>query len=201
MKRDNYAIQVEFAKERFRSYDPDALCAKLGLPREEGCLCVTMLNQRYRIRLADGDFSRLRGEQWVDANSFAEVLTLLDLICDSREDRHPANRWKNLTAFGHMFHRQLLEERDPNADFFEANPEGFRRACEKLGGVPFPQGDIAYRLPFFEDLPMVLQLWFGDEEFPAQLNLLLDENAGQYLRYETMHYARGLLLKRIREEM
>ena len=201
MKRDNYAIQVEYAKERFRSYDPDALCSKLGRPREEGCLCVTMLNQRYRIRLADGDLSRLRGEQWVDANSFAEVLTLLDLICDSREDRHPTGNWKNMRDFGHGFHQSFLEQRDPWAERFQEQPEMFAKACEALGGEKYPLGDVAYSIPVFDDLRVLIQLWFGDEEFPAQLRYLWDENALQYLKYETMFYAVGVIQKRIAEGM
>ena len=67
--------------------------------------------------------------------------------------------------------------------------------------MPFPQGDAAYEIPFFDGLSVVVQLWQGDEEFPSQLNFLLDANADQYLRYETMHYARGLLLRLIREQL
>lgn len=198
---DNYAIAAKAARERFCTYDPAALCRKLGRIPEEGHLRVSLLGQCYRIRLSDGAISRQVAGQWREANSFAEVMVLLDLVCDSREDRHPAHRWKSLSAFGQLFHRQLLEGVDPNARDFAAKPEAFRRACQALGGVPFPQGDIAYRLPFFEELSIVLQLWLGDEEFPDRLSLLLDENANAYLRYETMHYARGLLLRLLREEM
>ena len=60
---------------------------------------------------------------------------------------------------------------------------------------------MAYRFRVFEDLTLVVQLWLGDEEFPPNLRFLWDENALMYLRYETMHYAKGLLLKRIREAM
>ena len=47
----------------------------------------------------------------------------------------------------------------------------------------------------------MVQLWFGDEEFPASLRYLWDENALMYLKYETMYFARALLLRRIREKM
>ena len=101
-----------------------------------------------------------------------------------------------------MFHTGLAEnQRDPWAERFEENPEGFRRACENLGGHPFPQGDIAYVLPLFDGLPVLVQLWFGDEEFPANLRFLWDENTPDYIRYETMWYAKGMLLKRLEEEM
>ena len=125
---------------------------------------------------------------------------MLDLVCDSREDRFLSHRWKNMTSFGLMFHQNLLERaKDPWAARFEANPESFRKACEALGGKPFPQGDIAYEIEVFDSLPIVVQLWFGDEEFPANLRFLWDENALMWIKYETMHYAKDLLLQRIEE--
>ena len=125
----------------------------------------------------------------------------MDLICDSREDRHPTGNWRNMRDFGHGFHQQLLEQRDPWAERFQEQPEMFAKACEALGGEKYPLGDVAYALPVFGDLRVLIQLWFGDEEFPTQLRYLWDENALQYLKYETMFYAVPLVLKRVQEQM
>ena len=201
-RTDNYAIQVQQAKNRFLTYDQQKLIRKMKLEADEAYLYIPMLSQRIRIRRTTGDMDRLTEAGWVSANSHGEVMTLLDLICDSREDRFVSGRWKAMTAFGHMFHTGLAETRhDPWADRFEADPEGFRLACKALGGQPFPQGDIAYAIELFDGLSVLVQLWFGDEEFPASLRLLWDENALQYLKYETMWFAKGLLLQRLQEQM
>ena len=128
-------------------------------------------------------------------------MTLLDFVCDSREDRFVSGRFKNMADFGRAFHQNLLEERDPNAELFQSRAEDFRTACEALGGKPLPTGDIAYSIEVFDGLPLLVQLWFGDEEFPASLRFLWDENALMYLKYETMYYARELLLERLKAEM
>ena len=199
---NNYLIQAQQAKEHFLSYNQNLLIAKLKLASDETYLYVLMLAETYRIHREIGNICRKTEAGWVDANSHGEVMTLLDLLCDSRSDRFLTGRWKAMTAFGLMFHQNLAEgQKDGWADRFEADPEGFRRACLSLGGTPFPQGDIAYVLEFFDGLPIVVQLWFGDEEFPASLRLLWDENSLMYLKYETMWFAKGLLLTRIREEM
>lgn len=62
-------------------------------------------------------------------------------------------------------------------------------------------GDAAYGIELFDGLSIVVQLWLGDEEFPPNLRFLWDENALDYIRYETMYFAKGMLLERIREEM
>ena len=201
-RTNNYLIQAQQAKQRFLTYDSQALIRKLTLKADEDFLYVPMLCQTYRIRRTTGDIDRFTGTAWVDANSYEEVMTLLDLVCDSREDRHLSGRWKNMSAFGLQFHQNLLEgTRDPWAEAFQADQEGFRRACIALGGKPLPNGDIAYAIELFDGLPVAIQLWLGDEEFPPSLRLKWDENAGMYIRYETMYFAKALLLDRIAEEM
>ena len=199
---NNYLIQAQQAKNFFTTYDQDKLIAKLKLRHDETYLYPVMFSETYRIHRKTGNIDRETETGWVDANSFGEVMVLLDLVCDSREDRFVTRKWKNITSFGLMFHRNLTEEQaDPWAEKFQANPEGFRKACESLKGIPFPQGDIAYTLEVFDGLCMTLQLWFGDEEFPAGLRFLWDENALMYLKYETMHFVKGMLLEKIQERM
>ena len=199
---DNYQIQVQQAKDLFLTYDQKKLIRKMNMDADETYLFISMLSQPYRIHRHTGDMEHLTDSGWKSANSHGEVMTLLDLICDSREDRSISGIWKAMSSFGLMFHQDLLEgKRDPWADRFEADPEGFRRACRALGGKPFPAGDIAYAIELFDGLEILVQLWFGDEEFPASLRFLWDENALQYIRYETMYFARGMLLERLREEM
>ena len=200
-RRDNYAITAARVRQLFAEYDQQALARKVGAKLDGEYFYVDFLSERYRIHRLTGDISRFRGDAWLEANSFGEVLTLMDLICDSREDRHPTGNWRNMRDFGHGFHQQLLEQRDPWAERYQEQPEMFAKACEALGGEKYPLGDVAYALPVFGDLRMLIQLWFGDEEFPAQLRYLWDENALQYLKYETMFYAVPLVLKRIQEQM
>ena len=199
---NNYSIQARQAKQRFTTYDQEAIIAKLNLQHDEAYLYATMLSETYRIHRTTGEISRKTDHDWIPTNDFGEVMTLLDLLCDSRKDRFLTGKWKSLTDFGLMFHRNLLEGKaDPWAELFETNPDGFRKACLSLGGNPFPKGDIAYAIELFDSLEILIQLWFGDEEFPAAIRFLWDENALMYLKYETMHYAKGLLLEKIKERM
>lgn len=197
-RQDNYAAQARQAQRRFLEYDQQALIRKLNLPHDDQALYPRLLGQTYRLDRATGDLRRQEGRGWVDANSFDEVMTLLDLICDSREDRCLSGRWKSMANFGMMFHQNLLElEKDPWAEKIQADPEGFRRACLTLGGRELALGDIGYAIELFDGLEIALQFWFADEDFPASLRFSWDENADRYLKYETMFYARGLLLTRL----
>lgn len=201
-RKDNYQIQAQQAKRHFLTYDQDKLIKKLKLKADGQFLYAVLFSQQYRICRATGDLERREAEAWVDANSFAEVMTLLDLLCDSREDRFVSRRWKNMGDFGLLFHQNLLEDKkDPWAWLIQERPDDFCRACEALGGEKLTSGDIAYSMEVFDGLPLMLQLWFGDEEFPPNLRILWDENALMYLRYETMYFAKGLLFAILKEKM
>ena len=201
-RTNNYLIQAQQAKQRFLTYDQEKLIAKLKLISDEHHLYVTLLSRLYRISRTTGNIEKASSGSWVSADSYEETMTLLDLVCDSQENRFLTGKWKNMTDFGLMFHRNLLENKaDPTAEKFQTDPDAFRNACEALGGKPFTQGDIAYAIKLFDGLSILVQLWFGDEEFPASLRYLWDENALMYIKYETMYFARSLLLQEIEELM
>jgi len=201
-KRDNYLLQLQQAKRLFLTYDQQELIRRCRLTHDDGYFYVTFLSAPYRICRHTGDLERQAGGQWRDANSFAEVMTLLDWLCDSKPDRYITGRYLNIVTQGHHFHRSLQElPNDPDADYFAQRPEAFRRACEALGGVPMPGGDVGYALELLDGVRVYVKLWLADEEFPAKLVYLWEENVLQYLRYETTWYAAGLLTRRIRENM
>ena len=71
--------------------------------------------------------------------------------------------------------------------------------------LPFAQylkkHDIAYRLDLFPFLPIRLQFWQADEEFPASFQLHWDMNTLDFVHYETTYYIAGHLYSRLRELM
>lgn len=201
-KRNNYRIQAMQAKKLFLTYDQQELIERCRLAFDETYLYTRLLSEDYRIHRRTGDMERLRGGTWMDGNSFHEVMTVLDWLCDSKAGRYITGRWVNPVSHGAYFHRNLQEDgRDPDAELFDKDPEGFCRACEALDGEKLPGGDVGYAIELVDGLRIFVQLWHGDEEFPPRLRCLWDENTAQYLRYETTWYAVSLLMQRLRERM
>lgn len=193
-RRDNYALQAQSAKDRFVTYDQTALIRKLSLDSDPDFLYTSLFSVPYRVNRQTGDMQRLSAGVWEAADSFSEVMTLLDLLCDSKADRSLAGRFKSMQSFGLMFHRNLLEDtKDPQAIWINDHPDSFSAGCLALGGKPFPGCDLGYEIEIFDRLPIAVQFWFGDDEFLPRLRYLWDENALQYIRYETMYYAVSLL--------
>lgn len=197
---NNYLIQAQQAKTRFLTYDQEKLIRKFHLLFDDQFLYMTMLYKPYRLSRTSGDLERLEGDVWQDANTFEELMTLLDLLCDSRDDRYLTNRWQNMQTFGLQFHQNLLEEaKDPFASRIDQEPDYLHRAAGALGAEAISGGDLGYAFELFDGLKIGLLFWHGDDEFLPRVRYLWDENAKQYIRYETMYYAVNLLRQRIKE--
>ncbi|HSB32990.1 MAG TPA: DUF3786 domain-containing protein, partial [Nitrospirota bacterium] len=66
-----------------------------------------------------------------------------------------------------------------------------RKACERLGGRPATVSgshDAAFEFRFFPRYPALLLFYDAvpDEDFPAQVKLLLDRNVDKYLDIESI---------------
>lgn len=191
-RQDNYAIMLEQARQLFLTYDQSAIIAKTPLTFDETHLYLPVLGRTVSIHRSTGQ------PAWPSGAPLAphDAMTVYDYLCDAKPDRHLSGQFRSLTGFGHQFHTGLVEQSQPTAleRFIDTHPDAFRSACEALRGSPYPKGDIGCVLPLFPDFPVLLQFWHADEDFPPQLRFFFDSNALSWLRYETMHYARNLIL-------
>ena len=199
-RKNNYEIQAGQARKLFCAHDLDAVARAHGLRTDGDFLYLRLLSEDYRVSRADGYIARRDSGAWLPADGFDETLTIFDLLCDAKPGRHVAGTWRTTLDFGGQVHRGLLENEKPDALelLYDKDPARLRAACETLGGEALPGADVSYALPFFEDLRIAVQFWHGDDEFAPRLRVLWDANADQYLRYETMYYAIGLLKSRLR---
>ena len=199
--KNNYTIQMQSAQAQFLKYDQQAIIRKFNLKNDEDYLHPTFLGRQYRLCRRTGNLESFHHDAWQDANTFGEVMTLLDILCDAKDLRYITGRWKAMANFGLMFHSKMIEEKkDPLAEAFDKAPEAFHRACLAMGGIPISGGDISYSVELMDGLCIAVQFWHGDEDFAPQFRFFWDDNALQYLRYETMHYALGFFQDRLREE-
>lgn len=72
----------------------------------------------------------------------------------------------------------------PIVDRFGHEPELLTRAAEFLGGRESRYGDVGITITAFPRVSITIALWKGDEEFPANGNVLFDANINDYLPTE-----------------
>lgn len=186
-------------------YDQEKMIQKFGLAHDDDFLYIYFFNRKYRIDRRSGQVSWSKDAfQTKEPADYNEAMTIYDVLCYSKDDCHLAHEWANVGNLGGVKGGSLKK----GGSFYQSAGEHFAgktaalgRACEKLGGKKLEKGDVAYELQLFPFLPMVLRFWDADEDFPASLQMLVDKNILDYMHFETLMFALGHLLRRLREEM
>lgn len=197
---DNYQLSRDRAQAYFLGFDQEDIIDCWHLRHDENWLYPVFFGNTYRVCRRTGTVFRCGDGCQAD---FSEVLSIFDLLCHQSESKFlsgvfaPVGSLKGVPRTGGVgtdFHRKAAAR-------FDREPEKFRLACEKAGGTAVPMGDIGYQFPVFADLTVILKFYRSDEDFPAMVTLLWDENTLQYVFYETVFYMAGFLLGAIEQNM
>ena len=95
----------------------------------------------------------------------------------------PFEQLKDARAFGPAFQKGNLA---PFAATFDGHAGELKQALLQMGGLPLSTGDVGYQIHVFPCIPMRVLFWDGDEEFPAQCNLLFDRSATDFIHVESI---------------
>ncbi|MCC8137695.1 MAG: DUF3786 domain-containing protein [Clostridiales bacterium] len=204
MASSNYDITRDKAELRFLTYDQEKMISKFHLRNDEHYLYIAFVGRDYRIDRSSGRIEwKTDGFSHVEHAGFNEVLAICDVLCDSKDNCCLSGQFVRVndlkgTVRSSGLGNDLYEK---YAKYFDERTSSLQKACEALGGEKQKIGDVSYLLHPFPFLPLMLQFWESDEEFPASLKFMWDENTLDFLRYETTYYVLGHVLERLKELM
>ena len=192
--KNNYAIQVDHARQLFLTFDQPAMAARLGLPLTDEHIPVRFLGEDYRVRRADGAVLAPDGAP----GSFGAAMTIYDALARSNAPRLSGDFVPTTALHGirgtHAVHEDLHA---PAAQRFAGRADALERALLAHGGRQWGKGDVSCIIDAFDFFPVCVRFWDADEEFPASLQFLWDANALDFLYYETLWYLMDELISRL----
>ena len=197
---DNYEISRNRAQSYFLRYDQTEIIKRWNLRYDENYIYVRFLNRSYRICRKTGSVVRIfDGRQ----ASYSEVLSIFDLLCHNAANQFLTGNYAPVNSL-----RGCPVSVGVDSDFhgktaalIDKNPEVFCAVCNALGGRSVRMGDMGFTFRVFEDIYVILKFYHSDEDFPASITFLWDENTLRFIYYETVFYIAGFLLGVIAEEM
>lgn len=86
---------------------------------------------------------------------------------------------------------------EPFKKVFGTNGEGFCRAADKLRATSIEAGNQGFEFKVLPYAPIQIILWEGDDEFPAEANILFDDTVGDYLSPEDAAWLASLTVYRL----
>lgn len=72
-----------------------------------------------------------------------------------------------------------------------------KRHMEKIKAEKLDMGDISYKVRFLNEVYVVFILWYGDEEFEAEGNILFDSNINSYFNAEDLAVIPDIILNNL----
>ncbi len=205
MALSNYEIMRNQMRGEFVKYDQEKMIRKFGLENDDAYLYIDFVRRRYRIHRKSGlvEWSGDGFASTVEAD-YNEAMTIYDVLCCSKDDCRLSGKFCPISMLPRTVHSSgpggsMFQKA---ADEFSGKTEELRRACEVLGELDGRmKGDVAAVLYPFAFLPVTLQYWEADEEFPANLKFMFDESIQDYMHYETIFFMMGHIVSRIKEIM
>lgn len=184
---DNYKAVRENWQRIFARMDHAELKKRFGLREDENCLYISYFQEEYGLDKRTGEMIFLPDRE--QEISFNTAMVIYNLFYYSRPGASvqgtfvPFRQVKRAAPFEAAYQRTILE---PLARTLDGHGEELRQACEALKGQPIPQGDVGYVIHAFPWMPLTIVFWDGDEEFPAQANILFDADITEFLHEETV---------------
>jgi hypothetical protein len=184
---DGYDLEPAYrlAREQLAKVeDTEQLCLKSDarylITGSQQEIAIEYLNRLYRIAMPNIEVLPSDSQEEVPIKD--KVLILHYLL--SAKGTPIANKligFKELPggdSYSRTFSKRAIE---PLVEHFGEQPHGLVDIAGKLGGHTVVYGDVAVTVNAFSRVPITIVLWQGDEEFPAQGDILFDAAISDYL--------------------
>lgn len=206
MKQNNYQHMRDQMRPFFLAFDQEEMIRKFALIHDERFLYLRFCGKCYRISRTTGivEWSE-DGFVTCTEGDYNESMSIYDILCYSKPacrlsgEFTPSSSLKGIVYTG--MNAGSSKGSNKIAEYFNTHMEELEQACAALGGVPEGRGDLAYRIPLFDFLPVRFSFWRSDEDFPPEIQVLWDTNVLSFMHFETLFFAAGHLLRRLEEQM
>lgn len=181
-KTDAFKEMLLVARERLLKKSPEEIAKKAGVvfDAEKSVFYIESLDKKLELAYPTYEFSEKIGE-WHQL-VLLHYLDLADGVLPLGEYISFSNMKDGLvrgTKFDHS------STNDLEKILKGIDEEHVKEKCLQLHGrIVDSRADLAVEFSFFPNCPVLLNIWFADEEFPATGKLLIEKNADHYLTIE-----------------
>lgn len=182
---NNYERQCEQWRLRFLDMDQAELCRRLPeVTMEAERLTLWHFGRQFAVDRTTGEIRVLSDSRPVDVTPRLNIYTLFGYAAPGA---HLTGEWvpfrelRDGAPFAPAFQNGVLT---PLAATFSGQEPRLAAAAEALRGRR--TAPAAFLLPAFRCIPIKMLFWDGDEDFPAQANLLFDRSATDFIHVESI---------------
>ena len=179
---NSYEEICEQWREEFQSINQETLLKKLPELKEEGdWLVLRHFHRKFGVNRDSGEIKPLEDSGHVTCYEKMNLYALFRAPSEGarfQDEWTPFEKLRGTAPFYRSFQANIVQ---PFARMFQNRMETLTRACLELGGKKLTWSDAGFELKAFDCIPIRFLFWEGDDEFPAQGNLLFDVSAADFI--------------------
>ena len=195
---DDYKNARKLAIEKLATVSFDTISQRTGFESAEADrFRIAFLDRVYHIRFPEFEFEDEAESR--EAVPIQEQILILHYMLSPASAPLTENWISYREIPGASFYYSAFVKRaiDPLKKVFGQNIDGLLRAGETLGGKTIDTGDAGYEFRLFPNIPVRIILWAADDEFPAEANIVFNENIRGSLSPEDIAWLAGMLVYRL----
>jgi hypothetical protein len=202
----NFQLAYRLAREELAGMDIKQQCSRSGAHYvHPDRVTIEYLNQPYVISIPGMEISLSDSQKHGEGEATRDDIDLKDriLILHYLITAKGTPNTGKLIGFkqvpGGLFEYASLsrEVLAPLLRQFDKEPERLVEATANLGGSEVGYGDAAVSIKAFPNVPVVIVLWHGDDEFPPNASILFDSTVSDYLSTEDMSVLCGRITEKL----
>ena len=195
---DDYINACKLAVEKLSRQPFETILKRSGFKAADAdALRVPFLDRIYRLTYPQFEFEEF--EETGREIPLQEQVLILHYLAAS-EIPAASGHWisyREISGASFYFGAFVQRAIDPLKKVFGHDAPGLSRAAEKLQMTKIDNGDAGFELQVFPTVPLQLILWTGDDEFPAEANILFDQTIGRILSPEDVAWLAGMVVYRL----
>ena len=201
---DNYKAVTETWRENAMTFDWKKTYQELNLwgYAATGDLRIRFFGREYGIRRENAEiYDTLDPAHEI---SFCTAMGIYHIFHYAIPEAKSSGEWVPLRGIRRAapFERAFLNNTlTPFSKFCDGRLSELIAAGERLGFRRLSKGDAGFEADVYDCMKIRLHYWDGDEEFPAQTNILFDSNANDFLHEESVIMMGMELCDRLMQEM
>lgn len=163
-------------RDLFKNYDPFEMSQKsfCSYDPKNGRFEITVLEETYFVEYPSGVLLNAQGQEF--DNYSVKIFILRYLMNANGKDN--TGQWISFKEFpdGPLyysnFHKRCIQV---FAQIGNEMPEHLKKYMNRLQALPYGKGDLSWRFTVTPGVDIVWILWFGDDEFEAEAQILFDK--------------------------
>ena len=173
----------KIAQKQFAAIDVSQQCQKSSALYSPETVSLNYLNEIYKIDVSSAAVRFVDSDQAVPMRDKILILHYFAQAKDAPLTGKPIT-YRELPG-GLVYYPTFIKRTiKPLTDFFGKTPAILLKAGKLIGAKQGETGDASLIIDAFTRVPITIILWQGDNELPAEVNILFDANITDYLTSE-----------------